>query len=335
MFLQFLLSACFMFFKKEFIKIIPFPFFLAFTYGVAGLPLSVLVAWTSHNFTTSFCFLWPPAPLVPWLLASAILQGTLSIFDSIAFFASDLDLVILMRLTLLVWNGLFGFIFLGERLSIVGSFAVVIVVVGIALIVSDFQWSTSKMPSVAQFGVHSITVFLMSVGSLLTKRSMAIISETNGNFKVFDYVVWVTLFSVPTTLYFWLTRERESWGLISAIMTTDVIAWMIFGAALHELLSLCIAEMHKGATLISMGIISQLRLLATLTVSYFVYRATRWDITKLIGVALLAVGGVIYSITRVSGVAHGNTETSEAVRTVDLGQAGFTTAAEEYTDSTI
>jgi drug/metabolite transporter (DMT)-like permease len=324
-----------MFFKKEFIKIIPFPFFLAFTYGVAGLPISVLMAWTAHNFTTSFCFLWPPAPLVPWLLASALLQGTLSIFDSIAFFASDLDLVILMRLTLLIWNGLFGFLFLGERLSIVGSLAVLIVIIGIALIVSNFQWSTSKIPSVIQFGLHSVTVFLMSVGSLLTKRSMAVISETNGNFKVFDYIVWVTLFSVPTTLYFWLTREWESWRLISTILTSDVMAWMIFGAALHELLSLCIAEMHKEATLISMGIISQLRLLATLTVSYFVYRATQWSILKLIGVALLAVGGVIYSITRVSGDAHKSIDTSELAGPGDVGHAGFSRVVDPYSDSTI
>jgi drug/metabolite transporter (DMT)-like permease len=325
--IQFIFSTCFMFYKKEFLKVVPYPFFLAFTNAIVGVPIAFLLAWGSHKFTTSFRFIVPPAALTPWLCASAGLQGIGAIVNNIGFFASDLDFVILMRFSVLIWNGILGFSVLGERLSVLGFASILIVAVGILLIVSDFQWSTAQMPSAAQFAVQSASMLLISLDSLVMRRSMQIIAAQVGRtFQILDYLVWVTLFSLPPTFVFWLWRERTSWEAAANIVTLPVVLWTLFGAVLHQAVHVVLAQLHKITTMISMGVIFELRLVGSLIASYFVYKQTIWNAGKCGGVALLVAGGIIYSITRIAAADAPPRRPREADAPLVLTSAAFCTA---------
>jgi hypothetical protein len=78
-----------------------------------------------------------------------------------------------------------------------------------------------------------------------------------------------------------------------------VVLWTLFGAVLHQALHLVLAQLHKITTMISMGVIFELRLVGSLIISYFVYRQTTWNAGKCGGVVLLVAGGIIYSTTRI------------------------------------
>lgn len=294
---QFILSSTMMFYKKAFLEFLPYPFFVSFTSGLLLVPVSFLVAWSSHGFPNSISFLRPPRDAIRWLVGSGVLHAVSVIVVNIGFFASDLDFVLLMRLTTLVWHSLFGYVFLGERLSSLGMFAFSMVAVGIVLVVYDFEWSVSKMPSKIQILVQMTSNMLMSVGGLVTKKIMNVINQTETNFKVLDYLVLTSLMSLPTTFLVSLWKEPKAWGHLQEIFTWKFVGWSVFGTVVHEFLHLVLAELHKRASLISMGIIGQLRIVGTLAVSYFVHHQTTWDFHKLVGVGLLVSGGVIYITT--------------------------------------
>jgi hypothetical protein len=50
--------------------------------------------------------------------------------------------------------------------------------------------------------------------------------------------------------------------------------------------------------MISLGILTQLRVTTTLIVSYIVYKQTVWGISRLFGFSLLIIGGLMYLISR-------------------------------------
>ena len=295
--LQFVLSATLMFYKKAFLEFLPHPFFVSFSNGLLLVPVSLFIAWSSRGFPKSLAFLRPPREIVPWLAASAVLHAVSVILVNIGFFASDLDFVLLMRLGTLVWHGMFGYLFLGERLSSMGMFAVAIVVVGIILVVYDFEWSVAKMPSKMQIVVQLLSNMLMSVGGLLTKMIMNVISQTGTTFRILDYLVLTSVMSLPTTFLVSIWKEPVAWRNIGEIITWKFIQWSVFGTVVHELVHLALAELHKRASLISMGIIGQMRIVGTLAISYFVNRQTQWDMRKLIGVGFLVLGGIVYTVS--------------------------------------
>jgi drug/metabolite transporter (DMT)-like permease len=295
---HFILASSLMFFTKELLRVVPYPFFVSFSQGLAMVPLAFLISWGSHKFPRSLRFLLPPSQAVPWMAASGVLHALVDITSNMGFFASDLDFVLFMRLTQLVWNGLLGFIFLGERLSLSGSLAICLVICGILFIVSDFQWSSSKMGSRAQIFVHSLTIFLTSVGSLVTKQIMSTLTACQSQFQILDYLVWTSVMSLPTTILVSQMRESTPWSHFTSIITPRVLLMVGFATLLHELLHLALTQLHKMASLLTLGVLSQVRLLGTLTISYFVYRQTKWDQAKFFGAGLLVAGGVLYSHSR-------------------------------------
>jgi drug/metabolite transporter (DMT)-like permease len=301
---HFILASGLMFFKKELLRVVPFPYFVSFSQGVAMVPVAFLMAWGSHKFPRSLSFLVPPSQAIPWMVASGILHACVDITGNMGFFASDLDFVLFMRLTQLVWNGLLGFIFLGERLSVSGCLAIGLVVFGMLFIVSDFQWSSAKMQSHTQIFVHSLAIFLISVGSLVTKRIMATLTACGTPFQILDYLVWTSVMSLPTTLIASGVREAMPWSHFRDVVTTKVLLMIAFATLMHELLHLALTQLHKMASLLTLGVMSQVRLLGTLLISYFVYRQTRWDRSKVFGAGLLVAGGVLYSYSRMEREGH-------------------------------
>jgi drug/metabolite transporter (DMT)-like permease len=225
-----------------------------------------------------------------------------------------------MRLTQLVWNGLLGFVFLKERLSLSGSIAIALVVVGMLFVVSDFQWSSARMQSRAQIFVHSLTIFLTSLGSLVTKHILATLTTTGTSFQILDYLVWMSVLSLPPKLIASGLKEPIPRADFADVVTPNLLLIVALGTLLHELLQLVLTQLHKMASLLTLGVITQVRQLGTLVISYFVYRQTHWDRSRLFGAGLLVTGGILYWYSRMEQEGHAGSE-DEARLIPDQGRS--------------
>jgi uncharacterized membrane protein len=292
-----------MFFNKECLKVVPHPTFVTFANSVAVLPLSLFYSWSSHNFARSFTFLVPPPTIVVWLAASGILESLAAVLNTLGYFASALDFVILMRLSGLVWNGVFGFLFFGERLSLMGFISVALIFLGVLLVSSNFQWSVAVMESRAQIAIQLLAIFISSVTSLVNKKILAVIYKINTPFRLFEYLAWQGVLSLPSIFIISVWHEPGAWTNLPTIVTWRMLRWTAFGSIIHQTVHWMHAELHKISSLISMGVITQVRLLVTLGISHFVYSETSWTETRFMGVALLTFGGIVYSLTRIEGGA--------------------------------
>jgi drug/metabolite transporter (DMT)-like permease len=301
--IEFLFSAGYMFFNKEFLKIVPHPTFVTFANSLAVVPLSLLYSWSSHKFTRSFSFLVPPPMIFGWLATGGIIESLSAILNTLGYFASALDFVILMRLSGLVWNGVFGFLFFGERLSLLGFVSVALIFLGVLLVASNFQWSVAVMGSRTQIAIQLLGIFISSVTSLVNKKILGIIYKINTPFRLLEYVAWQLLLSLPSIFIISVWQESDAWTDLQAVISWRTLKWTAFGSVLHQTAHWMFGELHKISSLISVGVIAQLRLLVTLGISHFVYGETTWTQTRFTGVALLTFGGISYSLTRLEARA--------------------------------
>ncbi|OHS96636.1 hypothetical protein TRFO_37131 [Tritrichomonas foetus] len=299
-FIMFILVAWMNLYKKEFFKFTPFPLFISFITGVLMLPLSFFVSWSAHKFSKSLSFFKVPKPVVKWLILSAILNTFGITIMNVGFFASDLDFVLLFRLTGVVWNGLFGYIFLGERLSLLGFLSLGIVLIGIIAIIKDFQWSQAKFPSTIQIILQLASIIFQSVNLLFTKKVLNILNSIDTEFQLLDYLFWKSVINLPTSLLTSLFYEPGAWVNFTQVFSWKMIRWTIYGTIHHEIMHVVLTYTQKITSMITMGVIAQLRILGTLVISSFAYHQTKWDISKITGAFLLFFGGVIYSFSRVS-----------------------------------
>jgi drug/metabolite transporter (DMT)-like permease len=299
--LEFVFFAGHNFFNKAFMRLFPHPLFVSFTNGICIIPTSFFVSWAAHNFTRSFGYLVPPRDCLIWMIAGAVLESAITILFMVSYYGSALDFVIIMRLSGLVWNGFLGYLFLGERLSRLGVGCILLIVIGVLIVFSNFQWSVALLTSKTQISIQLLTIFLMSVNSLVTKKVLLVIGRAKTHFGILDYLAWGALLSLPPTFLFSIWKEPSSWHHISAIVTSKMVTLTFFGTILHQLLHFLIAQVHKLASMISMGVLSQVKLLGTLLISHFVYRETNWDQYNFTGLGLLVVGGIVYSVTRIEG----------------------------------
>lgn len=306
--LQFVLVSLTSFFKKEFFKFTPYPLFISFMNGFFMLPLAFLVTWSAHKFKRSLIFLKIPSQIWNLLLISSLFNTVGIIVMNIGFFASALDFVLLFRLTSLVWNGLFGFLFLNERLNFLGFSSLGIVFVGILLIIKDFEWSTAKLPSTTQIILQLLSILLQSINLLLNKKVINVLSRIETEFQLLDFLFWKSSFLLPISFFSSIYFESNAWNQFSNIFTFKFFYWVIFGTVIHQCLHITITYVQKITSMISMGVIAQLRVLGTLIISHFTYNETNWNLSKLAGATLLFGGGILFSVSRMTMENSHNTE---------------------------
>lgn len=304
--IHFILVTANNFYKKEFFKFLPFPLFISFFSEVLMVPLAFFISWSLHHFDKSMPFLKVPRCVWKWLLLSSFVNTLGLIIMNLGLFASDLDFILLFRLTGLVWNGLFGFIFLGERLSFLGLCSLFIVIFGMIFIIQDFEWSTAKFPSTIQICLQLLNIIFHSIGVLITKKVLSVLSQINTDFQLLDFLFWKSFMILPISFFISIFFEQEPWLKITDVLSLKMFVWLVIGTIIHESLHIAMAYVEKLTSMITLGVIGQLRILGTLVISNFAYHQTTWNSTKLIGAALLFAGGALYSVSRLSMNNHSN-----------------------------
>lgn len=297
-FLQFILTSFMTFHHKEFFKFVPFPSFLSFLNGIFILPISFFVSWSSHKFSNNFGYLKIPLSILKWFIYSTLLTTIGIIVMNISIFASDIDFVLLFRLTSVVWNGLFGYLFLNEQLSYLGFLSLGIVLIGIFFITKDFEWSTSKMPSTTQIFLQLFSMLIFSINLLCNKKVLNIISHNESNFKIMDFLFWKTILLLPISFFASLILDPGAWINFLNIFDTKTISWILLTTFLHQITQMVTTYVEKITSMITIAVIDQLRILGTLVISNFTYHQTNWKFSKLIGAGLLFCGGILYSLSR-------------------------------------
>lgn len=298
--IQFILMPFVTFHQKEFFKFVPFPLFLSFSNEIFMLPLTFFISWSSHKFTSNFSYLRMP-PQIWKLFFFATIVTTLGMFImNISIYASDIDFILLFRLTGIIWNGLFGFLFLHERLSSLGFFSLGIVLFGIVFIMKDFEWSTSRLPSTTQIFLQLLLLITFSINLLFNKKILSIISHSETNFKMLDFLLWKSIFLLPISFVFSLFLEPGAWINFSNIFDSKMISWLLLGIIFHQILQVSMTYSEKITSMITMGVINQLRILGTLIISNFMFHQTHWEFSKLFGAGMLFCGGILYSISRMN-----------------------------------
>ena len=297
-FLQFILLAVSNVYRKELFKVFPYPFFVSFTESIFMLPLSFFISWSSHKFSRNFSFFKVPRPVMKWLIISSVIGVVSMTSMNIGFFVSSLDFVLLFRLTNIVWTGLFGILFLGEKLSLQGFAALAVVFLGIIITMKDFQWSTSKTPSTIQIFLQFITMLFHSINMLFLKKVLIILTEAETSFQLLEYLFWKSVIHIPVALFTSVFLEPYPWSHLDTFFNWRFFLWIFFGTIIHQAMHIVMTYTQKITTLITMGVISQLRVIGTLFISHIKYHETTWDLSKIFGTILLFIGGIIYSISR-------------------------------------
>lgn len=297
-FLQFALSSTMAFMRKGFIKFFPHPFVTSVLNSISILPLAILLDSWQHKWARLLDHIIPPKEIVNNLIISGILNSGMMITANIGFYSSALDFILLFQLTSLIWNSLLGYIFLHERISRYSLFSIFIIFCGILMIVLDFDWSTKTFPSSIQILLQTIALFLSAAAILITKKTLNTISTLNTKFDIYDLMVWKSILSFFPTLFVSLWKELDTWGRLDELITMKVVVWTSVLAVVHELAHIVMTYMQQTTSMISLGVIDQVRVLATLVLSHFVYNETKWKFTKLVAVALLITGGISYSYFR-------------------------------------
>jgi hypothetical protein len=287
-----------MLFRKKFARLVAYPFLAAFTEHFLAVPSMFFAAWCRHKCPRSLSFAWIPREVICFLGVEAVIESLIAIMANVGYFASDLDFLMMMRLTKLVCDAAFGVLLLGERLTASGACSVAVVVTGIAIVISNFQWSVVKMTSIAQIVVQVSVIVLTSLDSFIIKKVVATPSFSHGLFTIVDLMAWAKLASLPSIFMASFWKDHYAWNRIREILTPGIVLFAFGGIVLQTSFWLCLMEFHRFASMISLGILTQLRVTTTLVVSYFVYRQTVWNTWRLFGFGLLVTGGVCYLMSK-------------------------------------
>lgn len=119
---------------------------------------------------------------------------------------------------------------------------------------------------------------------------------------------------LPISFFFSLIADPGAWLNFFNIFDAKMISWLFLSTILHQILQV-VMTYSEITSMITMGVINQLRILGTLIISNFTYHQTHWNFSKLFGAGLLFCGGIIYSVSRMKApspvISHNNSSNTD------------------------
>ncbi|KAK8896701.1 hypothetical protein M9Y10_014616 [Tritrichomonas musculus] len=197
----------------------------------------------------------------------------------------------------IIFNVILGMGFLGEKITKIGFFSLNITFFGIVISLMDFQWTISRLSSYSQIIIMIFTTFVEVISSFIHKRSILLLHKINSDFTIVSFSSWEYFISLFPLLIASLLYDRVSFDDLLTIISPETLALIFFIAILGQVATVLVLQLQKMATLISFGIINQLKQVITLSVSHFIFGDTKWNLRQSFGVLLLFTGGIIYSFS--------------------------------------
>lgn len=294
---QFVFSTSSTFLIKKTFNKFPFPYLISFLRLFFGLLILLFVNWINHGFPLNLRWIIPPKPIIGWLCYAGFVYSILAILVNTGFFVSSIDFVVIFRMSGIIFNVILGMGFLGEKITKIGFFSLNITFFGIVISLMDFQWTISRLSSYSQIIIMIFTTFVEVISSFIHKRSILLLHKINSDFTIVSFSSWEYFISLFPLLIASLLYDRVSFDDLLTIISPETLALIFFIAILGQVATVLVLQLQKMATLISFGIINQLKQVITLSVSHFIFGDTKWNLRQSFGVLLLFTGGIIYTFS--------------------------------------
>ena len=297
-FFHFIITAIMPIFNKEFFKFAPYPVSVTLLQVFLTIPLAFLIAWWNVGFKKSLNWLKIPKDLIGHLIFSSFSYGFMMAFGNIGLFVSNIDYAVLIRLSGLVWQGIFAFLFLGEKITLLNFLSMLIVMIGIVIMTTNFKKSNSQVSSIIQFLLQMITILFTSFSSISLKKVMNKAEGNNKKIELLTINFWRFLIALIPMFFLSIFYEPSSWINLKNIIDKKCLYYTLFGIFLGQSFQLIGLKLQTLTNVITLAVISQLKFLPTLILSHFLYNETKWNFNQIIGTIFVCLGAIFYSLTR-------------------------------------
>ena len=284
-------------YNKELFIRYPFPLYATYLQMFFSVLPSFIIAWAVLGFPLSIRWAIPPIQVVPRLIIHGFLYGGMMLTGNLGFYVSDIDFAVLFRLSTIASSSLCGLLFLKERVSLWSSLAILLVLMGLIALTSNFQWSTAKMPTTGQLVVQLSAVFTSSLSSLFLKLTIAVLNNTADGHQPFTLLFWRYLFGCIPVLIASLLIEPNIM-IDFDMIDLKFLLWTFLGVLTSGIFQVLNVVLHDLTTLVTLTIVSQMKFLPTLIISHMMYRATKWTLQQIFGAFTLVIGALLYSLSR-------------------------------------
>ena len=141
------------------------------------------------------------------------------------------------------------------------------------------------------------TTFVEDIASFIHKRSIVILHQIDTEFTIVSFTSWEYLVSLFPLLIASILYDRVSVDDLLSVLSPEILSLIHFIAILGQVATILVLQLQKMATLISFGVINQLKQVIMLSVSHFIFGETNWNLRQSSGVFLLFSGGIIYTFS--------------------------------------
>lgn len=294
---QFVFSTTSTFLIKKTFNKLPFPYLISFIRLFFGLLILLIINWINHGFPLHLRWVIPPKALIGWLFYATFVYSILAILINTGFFVSSIDFLVIFRMAGIIFNVILGTVFLGEKLTKVGLISMYMTVFGIVISLMDFQWSINRLSSYSQIIIMIFTTFVEVISSFIHKRSIVILHKTDTEFTIVSFTIWEYFVSLFPLLIASILYDRVTFDDLLIVLSPKKLFLIFFIAILGQIATILVLQLQKMATLISFGVINQLKQVVMLTVSHFIFGETKWNLRQSFGVFLLFTGGIVYTFS--------------------------------------
>lgn len=284
-------------YNKEIFKIAPFPLFMTLLQMVMVIPFALFIAWATLKFPLSLDWILPPKEAIFGTTFSSLFYGIMMAAGNFGIFISGVDIATLFKSSGIVWQALFAFLFLGEKLDCVTFISILLVLCGILSISLKFNSSFSQNVSIYQCIIQMVATIFQSLSSISLKEALNELRKCQQEFPKMVILSWRYSIACIPIFFSSLYLEPGAWINFSNIFTLKVFCYLLFGTVISQLLQLTNLWLSDILSVISNIIISQFKTVPVLIISHFMYKETKWTVYQIIGAILLTIGAALFSFS--------------------------------------
>ena len=293
---HFVVSSALMFVVKVILNSNPYPITLSLFRTIMGMVLMFVLAWVTSGCRRNLNFIIPSPQMMYVVVCGGIAYCLLAVIANLSLFVSAVDFVTIFRMTGLVWNSIIGYFVLHERLSARTWMALGVIVVGMLLSMSDFQWSTALMSAKWQMIIMVLTMLMETVNSMFYKKAYEVMNRVKSDFTIYSFNFWEYAISIPPMIVMAYLKNETNAEQFASITTFKFLAVLFLVSVLGQVSAMLYIKLHDGTSLISLGVLSQFKILLKLVASHVIFGETTWNFKQVLATSLLFFGGIGYVI---------------------------------------
>lgn len=298
--LHFCIASIMPIYNKELFSRYPFPLFDTLLQMTLSSIPALIIASIESSLNSKINSLIPPITVIPKLVLTSLLYGVAMLSGNLGYYVSDVDFTVLFKLSTIVTSGLCGIVFLHERINTSGWISIVLVIIGLLLLSSNFEWSQAKIPSVVHFVIQITAVLSSSFASLTLKITINAYRAETENYSEFLLLFWRYVIGSIPVFFTALYMESSVFINLDKFITAELMLWTLTGVVISGVYQLLITKLTGLVAMITLTVVSQLKFLPTILISTYLYNATEWTENRICGLVSLCLGSFSYCLSRSS-----------------------------------